>query len=96
MPKEIFEPNQYQEKIMPLFRNPLKLLKTLEGGHSHTTILYWIPPTDPGDERICDSCKQKAEFLLYDRDHRGYLSGNLFCQNHAHSSFYDYLSQTDI
>lgn len=92
MPKEIFGPNEY-EKFRKYLTGDLKLVKAIETSHSHTTLLYWIPPTITSDYMICDNCGTKAEFLFYDRDHMAQTVVNLWCADHTVPLYKNWLNE---
>jgi hypothetical protein len=90
MPKEIFQSNEY-EKYRKYLTGNLKLIKAIETCHSHTTIAYMILPTTDNENHKCDKCGSKASFLLYDRDHMGQTSVNLWCEEHVEPIFKEWV-----
>lgn len=92
MPKEIFKPYQYPE-YKKYLTGPIKQIRVLESTNSHITIAYWILPTSDNESHICDDCKGRASYMLYDMDHMSQTNINLYCQTHAHESFSKWLSE---
>ncbi len=94
MPKELFTYQNYEEHKKHM-DGPLKFLKSIEVSHSHTTIAYLIMPTTQNPKHICDDCKKTARFLVYDRDHMAQTAINLYCEDHAHPAFKDWVNEME-
>jgi hypothetical protein len=92
MPKELFNPNQYNEYSRYL-KKDLKLIKTIESTSAHHTFAYWIPPTNTNQLMVCDNCSARATFLVFDQDHIGQTSVNLSCGAHASPAFQGWLNE---
>lgn len=90
----MIDPKDYA-RVGEYLNGPLKQIKTIESTESHTTIVYWIPPTSTNRKRICDDCQDKATFLCYDRDHNGRTAINLSCNTHANQSYSEWLNESD-
>jgi len=94
MPKEIFGPYEH-EAFREFISGPLVQIKNIEATRNHTTIAYWIPPSSINDKQICDDCGNKASFLLFDRDHMGQTSINLWCNDHVNPTFIRWLNEAN-
>lgn len=95
MPKEIFGPMQYND-YKKYLAGPIKQIKNIESGRSHTTLAYWIPPNCCNESHVCDNCGGRADFLLYDKDHMSQTSVNLYCKSHANPAFEKWLNEAEI
>lgn len=90
MPKEIFGPAEY-DKYRKYLTGDLKLIRVIEASHSHTSILYFVPPTINEDYMVCDKCGEKAEFLFYEKDHLAQTTVRLWCSEDTVPIYKDWL-----
>jgi len=91
MPREIFHLNSSEYRNY--MSGGLAHIKTIESNPSHHTYLYHVNPTNTNKLLVCDDCKTKADFLLYDDDHMKRVYVQLWCSKHAPVQFIELLEE---